>query len=384
MKNSIHLVLISAQAVPNITPILDERFRPDQVIMLVSKSMQHRADDLLQIYRPRGIKVSRWSIDDAWDIEHIRNRVMELLNEHETSDIALNATCGTKPMSIAAYEVFRAFEKPIFYIHPEKDRLIWMYPQDRPSTELFDRIKLKEYLLSYGASTVNETYKGGVMPQLRELNNELIDNIKFYAPVLPSLNYLAALSDNKHLQSPKFRADLNRNHAFRQLVELFENAGLLTNENSQLRFDDEASRFLVNGGWLEMHAYACCLNLKKEMGIQDVARSVEVARKNKGSTILNEIDVAFLQDNRLYFLECKTKQFKGNNLKHDEGAEVLYKLDSLRDLLGGLQAKAMLVSFKKINMHNSNRARELNIETCCHEDIKFLEEKIAHWLSKVK
>ena len=34
-----HLVLISAQPVPNFTPVLDERFRPEQVIMLVSPDM---------------------------------------------------------------------------------------------------------------------------------------------------------------------------------------------------------------------------------------------------------------------------------------------------------------------------------------------------------
>ena len=378
MKNTIHLVLISTQAVPNITPVLDQRFRPDQVIMLVSKDMQERADYLERVFKPRGINVIRWLINDAWDIEHIRNRVMELFIEYETSDIVLNATCGTKPMSIAAYEVFRASNKPIFYIHPDKDRLIWMYPQNQPSADLSDRIKLKEYLLSYGATHVNEVYKEGVMPSLRDLTQELIDNITMYAPVLSSLNYYAAKADNPQLRSPKISQ--NEKHAFWQLVALFQQAKLLVNDDSYLIFQDEASRFLVNGGWLEMHAYACCLDLKKEQGIQDIARSVEVSRKHKDSIVLNELDVAFLQDNRLYLLECKTKYFKGNNRRHDEGAAVLYKLDSLRYFLGGLQAKAMLVSFKPIKDHNKNRAKELKIETCCYEDLQFLQEKLASWL----
>ncbi len=378
MKNTIHLVLISAQGIANITPVLDQRFQPDQIIMLVPMNMQNRANYLEQFYKSRGISVSRWLIDDAWDIEHVRNRVMELFVDHEASNIALNATCGTRPMSIAAYEVFRNFNKPIFYIDLEKDHLIWMHPHDQPSTDLTNRIKLKEYFLSYGATHVREGYKEGVIPSLLDLTQELIDNITLYSPVLSNLNYYAAKADNQQLRSPKISQ--NEKHAFWQLVELFQQAKLLVNDDSYLIFQDEASRFLVNGGWLEIHAYACCLDLKKELGIQDIARSVEVSRKNKDNEILNELDVALLKDNRLYLLECKTKRFKGNDRRHDEGAGVIYKLDSLRDFLGGLQAKAMLVSFKPIKDHNKNRAKELKIETCCYEDLQFLQEKLASWL----
>lgn len=382
MQNNIHLVLISAQAVPNITPILDERSKPNQVIMLVSPDMQNRAEQLESIYKPRGIKVGYWPIQDAWDIEHIRNRVMELLIKYEDDAITLNATGGTKPMSIAAYEVFRSFEKSIFYIHPEQDRLIWMYPQDKPAFDLVDRIKLKEYLIAYGATHVNEVHKGGVSQALRHLSGELIERITHYSDALSTLNYFAAMADKNRLLSPELDGDLNRNYIFWDLVERFQQAGLLQQEDNRLRFNNEEDRFMVNGGWLEMHAYAICLNLKKQLGIQDVARSIEVKRQQGKSEVLNEIDVGFLQNNRLFLLECKTKVYSGHNRKHDEGAEVLYKLDSLRDLLGGLQAQAMLVSVKKLKKHNLSRAKELQIQYCGHEDLKFLEQKIADWLQK--
>ena len=380
--NNVHLVLISAQAVPNITPILDERFRPSEVVMLVSKDMEQRANQLERIYRPRGIKVSRWPVDDPWDVEHIRNRVMELLDEYEQHGIALNATGGTKPMSIAAYEVFRTFDKPIFYIHPERDRLIWMHPGDRETVDLADRIKLREYLIAYGAHEVNEIHKGGVSSAVRALSAELIDHIDTYAPALSSLNWYAASADNRQLRSQELGRELKGNPAFWELLERFKEAGLLRHDENRLFFEDEDARFIVNGGWLELHAYACCLNLKKALGIQDVAQSVKVVRQQGSNKVSNELDVALLQDNRLYLLECKTKGFSGNDRKHDEGADVLYKLDSLRDLLGGLQAKAMLVSFKQLKKHHRHRAKELKIEYCCHQDLKFLEEKIGLWLKQ--
>ncbi len=379
MQNKTQLVLISAQAVPNITPILDKRFKPQQVIMLVSDDMMQRSEYLEKIYKPRGIKVSRWKIKDPWDVEHIRQRIEDLLIENDFFHIVLNATGGTKPMSIAAYEVFRENNLDIFYIHPELDRLIWMHPK-RPAIDLADSIKLKEYLYAYGASDVNEVHKAGVVASLRTLFKELIDNITKYEPALSSLNWYAASAHNPHLRS-KATDDKNGDHVFWDLVDLFERANLLSKLDGRLVFPDEDSRFMVNGGWLELYTYQCCLGLKKKLGIQDVARSVEIARKNGKNTVLNEMDVALLKDNRLYLLECKTKQFIGNSKKHSECDDVLYKLDSIRDVIGGLQAKAMLVSLKKLEKHHLNRAKELNVQLCCNQDIKFMEDKIENWLN---
>ncbi len=382
MKNNIptdiHLILVSDQAVPNITPILDERFKPAEVIMLVSKDKQKQAGYVEKIYHSRGIKVKRWELDNPWDIEHIQEQLWQLMDEYKDKAIALNATGGTKPMSIAAYEIFRAHDKPIFYIHPEKDRLIWLHPGNEPSTDLADKIRLKEFLLVHGADEIS--LETGVTAEIRELTQELIYNIKQYSKAITSLNYLTGITSDKQLVSPEIGKDKTGDHQFWRLIELFQQAELLRLEDNRLYFPDEPARFMVNGGWLEMYAYACCLNLKKQAGIQDVARSIEIRRQQEKGKVINEIDTAFLHNNRLYMLECKTKVYRGNHARHDEGAEVLYKLDSLRDVLGGAQARAMLVSVKKMQKHHLDRARELNIELCYHEGLKDLEEKIAQWL----
>ncbi|MFK5949452.1 MAG: DUF1887 family CARF protein [Methylococcales bacterium] len=379
MTNTLHVVLISAQTVPNITPILDQRFKPDKVIMLVSKSMQRQADQLQKIYTARGIKAERWPIDDAWDIEHIRCRVVALVAKHKDSNIALNATCGTKPMSIAAYEVFRQLEKPIFYVHPEKDRLIWMYPQNEPATDLADRIKLNEYFQAYGASHVNQGGQRKDFLLYRHLFNEIVNNISEFSTVLSSFNYYAANAKRASLRSPTLAAKDLKNAAFMRLLALFTGVGVLCEKNVQLEFASEAARFFVNGGWLEVYTFMCCFDLQESLGIHDLAHSVEVQRKQGTKSVLNELDVALLKDNRLYSIECKTRQFKGSH-ENDDASEVLYKLDSLRDLLGGIQAKTMLVSIKPLKSHHKDRASELNIETCCYEDLKNLPARITTWL----
>lgn len=132
MNTSAHLCLVSAQPTPNLTPVLDPAVAPRKVFLLVSPDMTQRADWLEAVIRPRGIVVERWPVDNPWAIDAIRDSVLNLLAAQsdlvDRREIALNATGGTKPMSIAAYDAFRTLDLPIFYVHPEQDCMIWMHP----------------------------------------------------------------------------------------------------------------------------------------------------------------------------------------------------------------------------------------------------------------
>ncbi|WP_084675432.1 Card1-like endonuclease domain-containing protein [Methylomicrobium agile] len=64
MTISTHLILVSAQPIPNITPILDDSLRPQKVVMLVSPDMTERSQALENIFKPRGIRIERCTIDN--------------------------------------------------------------------------------------------------------------------------------------------------------------------------------------------------------------------------------------------------------------------------------------------------------------------------------
>jgi hypothetical protein len=375
MKITTHLILVSAQPIPNLTPILDDTLRPKKVVMLVSPDMQERSKALENIYKPRGISVERCMIDNPWDADHISDQVLELLTQYPDGDIALNATGGTKLMSIAAYEAFRSCQLPVFYVHPEQDRLIWLSPK-LPDVDLSDRLKLNDYLTAYGASTVEIPKITGVTEPIRQLTQELLKNIDRYATELGTLNYLAYKADNPQLTSeieegPRSRPDLWA------LLELFEETKLCKINGHSLRFADENAHFTANGGWLEMHTYALCLNLKKACGIQDVACNMTITRQQAGRAVVkNEIDIGLIKANRLHLIECKTQRFKD-----DKDADVLYKLDSLRDLMGGLQGRAMLVSFNPLDKPSRARAKELNIQLCCQTELRNLQHHLQTWLT---
>lgn len=63
MAITTHLILLSGQKVPNITPVLDDSFKPKHVVMLVSSDMYIRADWLKSVYKKRGIKCSRYHFE---------------------------------------------------------------------------------------------------------------------------------------------------------------------------------------------------------------------------------------------------------------------------------------------------------------------------------
>lgn len=375
MAINTHLILVSAQPIPNLTPILDDTLRPKKVVMLVSPDMQERSKALENIYKPRGIRVESCLVADPWNASRISDQVMDIVAQYPDGGIALNATGGTKLMSIAAYDVFRSENLPIFYIHPEHDRLIWLSPK-QADIDLSDRLKLKEYLMAYGANKVEIADPSGVTAPIRQLTQDILAGIGRYAGELGTLNYLAYQANN-----PKLTCDIEAGPQSKpllwELLERFETAGLCKINGHSLRFVDENARFTANGGWLEMHTYGLCLNLKKIVGIQDVACNITINRQPAGRTVVkNEIDIGLIKANRLHLIECKTQRFK-----EDKDADVLYKLDSLRDLIGGLQGRAMLVSFNQLDEPSRARAKELNIELCCQTELRNLQHHLQTWLT---
>lgn len=380
MNPRTHLCLVSAQATPNLTPVLDPAVAPRRVLLLVSPDMGERARWLEEVLGSRGIAVSRWTIADPWDVEQIQTRVLELLEAErasvEAGDIALNATGGTKPMSIAAYEAFRAYDLPIFYVHPERDRLIWMSPDGRAPIDLANRLSLAPFLLAHGARVVGG--QGNPMPEPpRALTEWLVANVRTHGQSLGRLNYLANQAEGG-LRSPPMDPQSLRDQRLQVLIDRLAAQGLLRVSGKSLVFPDEGSRFYVNGGWLEGHVFDLLRGLRRELPqIQDLARSLEILRQSpRGDSIPNEIDVACLAENRLYIVECKTRSWREGG----RGSDALYRLDTLGDLLGGLQARTLLVSYRALPPHDLRRAADLGVTVCAGPRLAELGSALRTWL----
>lgn len=82
-----------------------------------------------------------------------------------------------------------------------------------------------------------------------------------------------------------------------------------------------------------------------------------------------------LANNKLHLIECKTKKFSKG-----EGNQVIYKLDSLSELFGGVQARGLLVSYQGIRTSERLRAKALEIGLFCEDDLSQLKDRLRNWL----
>lgn len=375
-----HLFLVYDEVLPHLTPALDPRFCPCRVFLLSSPATTEQVEKLTIILKGAGVTVFAWDVDDLWDFDHVRERILAFVAQHGETELALNVSDGTKPACLAAYEIFRELGRPVYFVHPERDQVIWIYPSDQEDFDLADKIKLHAFYAAHGMRIVS-CKKKGIPLHRQELTYALVKGVDRFMQPLGTLNAFASMSEGT-LLSPCLNQKQITNSSLIELIELFSNKGLLKlTPTCQLEFASEEARFYANGGWLEEHVFDVLFNLRMEIPIiQDIARSLQIEWDEMGSPVKNEIDVAFLADNRLYVVECKTKKFSRDNMPHSPSAEILYKLDALRDHCGGEGARALLVSYRRVQLPMKQRAEEFGIEISDGTRIRNLEEQIRQWI----
>ncbi len=388
-----HICLVSAQATPNLLPLLDAQWKPRKVVLACSAQMKDAAQNLQSVIQTKGggITVEMLLLPNAYDYAALSEVFLNYLAHNPNEKVALNVTGGTKLMAVAAQEVFRAEKKPVFYVNVETDEVL-LIGSDTPSQPLKTKLRVHELLRAHGyqVNAANHPQVTGVM---RDLTARLIDHVASAGPALGALNALA----HNAKRSPTLKAELNDqqrdSRSLNDLLTLFIQAGLLQHKSKSLIFKDEEARFFTNGGWLEWHVYEVLQSLRSQHeGLSDVAMGLRVAfadgntkndKKDK-----NEIDVAFLYRNTLHLIECKTANLEKAGIGNDDKAtEAIYKMESLLKL-GGLRTKGMVVDYRGAltqSKANLERASEAKIAIASGNGLKDLKGLISRlWLSKPK
>jgi hypothetical protein len=387
-----HLCLVSAQATPNLLPVLDEAWRPRKVVLACSTQMKHAAIALRAVIQTKcpGLTVETLELPNAYDYAALSDTFMDYLAEHPTEDIALNVTGGTKLMAVAAQEVFRAENKPVFYVNVESDEVL-VLGQKAASQPLRAKLKVHEMLRAHG-HTVTTQEQPQVSRELRDLTARLIDHVASAGRALGTVNALArAARDNPTLRVELSPAQYD-SRSLGDIIALFADAGLLRQTGQVLMFKNEEARFFVNGGWLESHVFEALQSLRAQHeGLTDVATGVRVSfggpdARNGKSRDKNEIDVAFLYRNTLHLIECKTANLaQGGKGDDNKATEALYKMESLLKL-GGIRTRGMVVDYRgqlASSEADRQRAQEAGIAIVSGAALKDLKGAISRlWLSK--
>ena len=388
-----HLCLVSAQATPNLLPLLDEAWRPRRVVLACSAQMKDQAHALRSVIQTKGggITVDLLDLPNAYDYAALSDAFLNFLARHADDNMALNVTGGTKLMAVAAQEVFRAAGKPVFYVSVESDEVLVIGGKTR-SQPLRAKLKVHEMLKAHGYGVTAQDHPR-ITRELRDLTARLIDHVASAGRALGVLNALARHARN----DPRLSATLTPNQldsrALADILALIEDAGLARLAKSTLTFQNEESRFFANGGWLEAHVYEALQSLRGQHdNLTDVTMGVRVgfsegSNRPHGND-KNEIDVAFLYRNTLHLIECKTANLaQPGSGDDDKATEAIYKMESLLKL-GGLRTRGMVVDYRgQLSQSEANRkrAQEAGIAIVAGAQLKDLKGAISRlWFSDRK
>lgn len=370
-RYDVHVCMVSQQPLPNLIPVKDEATRPTEVVLLVSADMKGKAEVLEKALKSCGCRVTKQSIH-PYRIEEIREEIFKLLAEREGKQVALNATGGTKIMALGAYEIFRGLDFPVFYVDTEHDQIVTLAPEQATYT-LPELMTVKSYLAAYGYE-VTGSAPHQVPPPQKELTDFLIRDVRRLQGGIGSLNFYAQKVDEK---TKSVTIDQSTPTAFDEVVEAFAAAGLLCRDRNTLIFKDKEACVFANGGWLEQHLLAIVNGLKGEGKVRHHLANVVIQNANG---VKNEIDMAFTARNRLHVIECKTKRMEGKPGKDARVDDIAYKLDSLRDLVGGVYGNAMLVSYRTLTTEDRQRYRDDRISVIEAEQLIELPSRLRQWI----
>ncbi len=376
-RQKTHVCLVSQQATPNLAPALDRTLAPTHILLVVSADMKQRADWLEGVLKRHGLATTRLAIANAYDYHAISEQITDWLAQREDEDIALNITGGTKVMAIAAQEAFRLAEKPIYYINQEDDSVLWLHDRN-VTTHLEKKIRLRDFLEVHGYAIEGRPEKPEIPANRRDLVSQLVQDVRAFGSALGDLNGLAQAA-KKTLRSPPLDERQLANRSLGDLIYLFESENLLSRQDKCLYFPDEPARQFVNGGWLEFHVYRILSDLAPSLGISDYATNLRVTAPN-GKTA-NEIDVAFLLNNRLNLIECKAANLSlPGSTGQDKGADAIYKLETLLKL-GGLRTRGMLIDYRaRLTNVERDRAKQSGIYVASGTSLQTLSNEIRLWL----
>ncbi|OEF23529.1 Card1-like endonuclease domain-containing protein [Vibrio rumoiensis] len=378
---SVHVGIIDQDPVRLITPLLDSRSECCHMAFIGDASQKEMFSRLQSVLQYRDISSEFFEIPTAVNTSAIKRKVRELAEKLKDrgDDVYFNASCGLRHRLLSVYEVIRSYNWPIFVVEPFSDNQCWLYPYDKPEQQVQDHIRISDYLTIFGARSEFPTNEipAPLDAKLHELGKRWASNALELGPGLATLNYLATTCRKEQKLDVSLTEKQQGYRELDMLISDLVDIELATYQNGTLTFYNEDARRFSNGEWLENLVHNTVREIHDELPtIQDHSLNVQVYRETGGREVRNELDVATVVNNKLHIIECKTKGMR------DDGDDTLYKLESLRDLLGGLQARAMLVSFRPMRHNDISRAQDLGLALIGPDELKNLKTYLTKWFNE--
>lgn len=377
-KYDVHICMVSGQPTPNYIPILDNSFRPEEVILLISDEMKNQAEMLQDVLKERcpNVRVHTLAVEDVYNVAAIREPLVDKIAEIGKENIALNVTGGTKLMALEAYQLIsNDLEYDSFYFIPEENSVFILGSHEKIPLEP-PKLLVKDYLKLHGYIIKNATEpKNSSLQNLSELTQELIMMTDNRKNALSHLNGLISA----HNKALKINIVGREPHhaAFQDMLGLFADYNLLKAVDDHIVFSSHEARDYINGGWFEEHVFEMANKLDQ---MQDCLMNVEIDHAWKHEKQKNEIDVIYMRNNTLHMIECKTVNYDSTSHRGatEQGMNALYKLEALKKI-GGSQCKARFASYRRLTSAMRDRAKASNISISEDKELTGLRTQLFNW-----
>jgi hypothetical protein len=243
-----------------------------------------------------------------------------------------------KPMSIAAYEFFKALGARVIYIDAAHPDVFLSLDGDEPE-QYQGALSIPEFLAGYGfeASKSNEAIRRA--EERAESCWPCARVIALHSPdrdLLQTDDREWTLARDRGLQlEPRHLTGLHTEvrAALKQCFMLEDAGSSLTG-----KLDKYAGKFLT-GEWLEQFVWYLLNRHAKLLGLHDVHLGVEARRRNAST----DFDVAFIRNHALGAVECKSGTQQHG---HDPNAP-LDKLEARMQQFRALRVNPILVTTSK-------------------------------------
>lgn len=324
--------IIGNQTLPNILPIKEFDNQIHKYIFISTSKVQTELSWIKNLCNIEENQCINLPVDEN-DISDIVSKLEGISEQFNNDDLFLvNLTGGNKIMSLGVFQFFSqsSFKIKMFYLNMGSNVLRQVYPaidaslRDEP---LLYRINVADFLGSYGA-TITNSYGIFKMTKPREYTTVFFENEWSKEPII------------RKIREEKYNIIFDRIDAvYRRELREF-----LSKINFSLTLEDRITKdeiLYLTGGWWEEY---CFHFIKEKLDIQEpfIAKGLMNDKTN------NELDIAFVKDNVLHVLECKT-----TILNKDDFEDYVYKLAAIKDNKNGfgITVKAYLVTnlFKMTN-----------------------------------
>jgi len=297
MRNRVMVSPVSTQVFPIVVVALT--LKPSKVVLLTTPKVEIFTRQVRKALLFAGIEVEEREIN-PYSYESIKEKVKDL----HAPFLLLN--CGTKFTALSLYRIFKGVNT--YYYAPDgrvldlDGNLIFKVPENLLNVELHSQM--------YGFEIVEERKDYEIIRNREKLTRYIAS----HPELLPILSKLHHGKKEKNLP-PEF-------------VNLAKNLNVLAYRGGEFVALD---REYLGGKWLEEFTFLELLN----KDFYDVKINVKV--KWYEESVINEVDVVAIRNNRLCLFSCKT----GKNVK--EVVKHLYELEELTERIGGDFGKSYLV-----------------------------------------